>query len=253
VAGDDCPGLAQLRARAAPAGVLLDFDGTLAPIVVDPSHARPLPGSLSVLRALVHRFRLVAVISGRPAWFLAEHLPVQGLARLGSYGLERVTPDGVEASPEAARWRPVVAELADLARRVAPAGAGIEDKGLGLTLHHRAAHETEEWARAFAEREAVARGLDVNAARQSVELRPPVAVDKGTSAAELIADAGLEAACAAGDDTGDLPAFDAVARLPLSVRVAVRSDEAPPELMAAADLVVDGPASLLAVLRYLAG
>ncbi len=253
MAGDDCPGLAELRARAARGGVLLDFDGTLAPIVVDPARARPLPGSLSVLRALVRRFRLVAVISGRPASFLAEHLPVAGMVRLGSYGLERVTPDGIETSPEAAPWRPVLAEVAELARRAAPAGAGVEDKGLGVTLHHRAAPGTEEWARAFAAREAGGRGLLVHAARRSVELRPPVAVDKGTSAASLLAEAGLEAACAGGDDAGDLPAFDAVARLPLSVRVAVRSDEAPPELLAAADLVVEGPAGLLAVLRYLAG
>ena len=253
MAGDDRPGLAGLRACAPRAGVLLDFDGTLAPIVLDPSLARPLPGSLTVLRALVLRFRLVAVVSGRPARFLAEHLPVPGLMRLGSYGLERVTPGGVETASDAAPWRPVLAEVADLARREAPPGAGVEEKGLSVTLHHREAPETEGWARAFADRQASARGLVVHGARRSVELRPPVAVDKGTTAGALIAEAGLEAAGACGDDAGDLPAFAAVARLPRFVRVAVRSDEAPPELLAAADVVVDGPEGLLAVLRYLAG
>jgi len=251
VAGDALPCLAELRSRAPRGGVLLDFDGTLAAIVVDPALARPLPGTLTVLRALVLRFRLVAVLSGRPASFLAEHLAVPGLVRVGSYGLERVTPEGVIVSPEAAPWAPVVAEVAALARRQAPPGALVEDKGLGLTLHHRAAPSTAGWARAFAEEQAASRGLVAHVARQSVELRPPVAVDKGSSVAELVA--GLEAACVAGDDMGDLPGFEAVAALPVAVRVAVDSDEAPLELLAAADLVVDGPAGMLAVLRYLAG
>jgi trehalose 6-phosphate phosphatase len=253
VAGDGSARLADLRACAARAGVLLDFDGTLAPIVVDPAQARPLPGSLTVLQALVARFRLVAVVSGRPASFLAEHLTVPGLVVLGSYGLERVTPEGVAVSPDAAPWLPVVAEVAALARRLAPPGALVEDKGLSVTLHHRAAPETEGWARGFAKEHAAARGLAVHDARRSVELGPPVALDKGTAVAALVAEAGLEAACVAGDDAGDVPAFNAVAGLPLAVRVAVRSDEAPPGLLDAADLVVDGPAGLLAVLRFLAG
>jgi len=232
----------------------MDFDGTLAAIVPDPAAARPLPGSVVVLRALVSRFRLVAVVSGRPAAFLAAHLDVPGLVRMGSYGLERVTADGgVEVSPDASPWLPVVAEVAALARRLAPPGAVVEDKGLGVTLHHRTAPETAEWARAFAEGQGASRGLAVHEARRSIELHPPVAVDKGTTAAALIAGAGLEAACACGDDTGDLPAFAAVCRLPLGVRIAVGSGEAPPDLLAAADVIVDGPAGMLAVLRYLAG
>jgi trehalose 6-phosphate phosphatase len=245
------PRLAELRARARQAGVILDFDGTLAAIVVDPEQARPVPGSIDVLRALVGRFRLVAVVSGRPASFLAAHLDVPGLVRIGSYGLERVAPEGVVASPDATQWLPVIAEVVTAARHEAPPGALVEDKGLGATLHHRAAPETEGWARSFAARQAAARGLAVLSARRSVELRPPLAVDKGTTVTALIAEAGLTAACTAGDDAGDLPTFDAVASLPLHVRVAVRSDEAPQELLDAADLVVDGPDGMLSLLREL--
>jgi trehalose 6-phosphate phosphatase len=252
VAGDATLRLAELRARAPEAGVILDFDGTLSAIVVDPAQARPLPGSLEALHALVRRFRLVAVVSGRPADFLAAHLDVPGLVRIGSYGLERVAPEGVVTSPDAAQWRPVIAEVAAAARHGAPPGALVEDKGLSVTLHHRAAPETEGWARSFAAREAAARGLAVlQSARRSVELRPPLAVDKATAVTALIAEAGLTAACAAGDDSGDLPTFYAVAVLPLHLRVAVQSDEAPPELLAAADLVVDGPDGMLTLLREL--
>jgi trehalose 6-phosphate phosphatase len=242
-----------VRGRAPEAGVLLDFDGTVAAIVLDPALARPLPGTIPVLRALVARFRLVAVVSGRPAAFLAEHLPVPGLVRVGSYGLERVGPGGIEVSPEVRPWLPAVREVADLARRHAPAAALVEDKGVSVTLHFRAQPEMEAWARAFAREQVASRGLAAYDARRSVELRPPVAMDKGVAVASLVSDAGLSVACVGGDDTGDLPAFAAVARLALGVRVAVRSDETPAALLAAADAVVEGPQGMLGALRYLAG
>ena len=59
----------------------------------------------------------------------------------------------------------------------------------------------------------------------------------------------------AGDDHGDLAAFDALDELIAlgeiddAVRVGVHSDEAPPELLAArADIVVDGPEALVGLL-----
>ncbi len=90
-------------------------------------------------------------------------------------------------------------------------------------------------------------------ARRSLELHPPVDADKGTAISAL-AD-GLEAVCYLGDDRGDLAAFAALDQLAgrgvATVRVAVRSDEAPPELLAAADVVVEGPPGALALLRTL--
>ena len=229
--------------------IALDFDGTLAAIVDDPDRATPLPGVREVLAALVTRYRRVAVVSGRPAAFLASELPITGLERWGLYGLEHVTGAGVELVPEAAPWRSAVAAVAERARAAAPPGVGVEDKGLGLTLHTRTAPAEQEWVQRFAEREAAATGLVVHPARRSIELRPPLAVDKGTVVAHLIADPEIEFACYAGDDWGDLSAFQALDGLPSALRVAVASAEAPPELLAAADLVVDGPAGMLSLLR----
>jgi trehalose 6-phosphate phosphatase len=65
--------------------------------------------------------------------------------------------------------------------------------------------------------------------------------------AELAED--LDTVCFIGDDIGDLPAFDVV-RARRGVTIAVRSDESPPELLAAADLVVDGPEGAL---QFLSG
>ncbi|HEY2429548.1 MAG TPA: trehalose-phosphatase [Acidimicrobiales bacterium] len=235
------------------AAVLLDFDGTLSAIVTDPELARPLDGAREVLTALVARYRLVAVISGRPAAFLAAQLPVPGLERWGSYGLERVLDGAVELAEEARPWVPVVASAVARARASAPAGVGVEDKGVSLTLHFRTAPEAEGWVRAFAEQEAAATGLVVEGARMSVELRPPLPVDKGSVVGRLVLDAVVSAACFVGDDRGDVAAFRALDGLPAALRVAVGSDESPPELLAAADVVVEGPAGVLELLSALAG
>jgi trehalose 6-phosphate phosphatase len=88
------------------------------------------------------------------------------------------------------------------------------------------------------------------------ELRPPIGIDKG-SATRTLAD-GAHAALVAGDDHGDLPAYAALThvmagrRLAHALRVAVRSAEAPAELLRQANHEVDGPAGLLALLGVLA-
>jgi trehalose 6-phosphate phosphatase len=92
----------------------------------------------------------------------------------------------------------------------------------------------------------------VHEARQSVELRPPLDVDKGSVVRRIAIQRRLEAACFIGDDLGDLPALAAVGELRHGLRVAVRSAEAPAELLAAADVVVDGPPGALAFLRAVA-
>jgi trehalose 6-phosphate phosphatase len=136
----------------------------------------------------------------------------------------------------------------------APAGLGIEDKGFALTLHWRQAPEHGPWAEAFARDQAERHGLALQPGRRAVELRPPVGPDKG-SVVELLA-ARCRAAVFAGDDAGDLAAFDALDRLAATgvaaVRMAVADTESPDELVARADLVVDGPRRAVEVLGALA-
>ena len=207
---------------------------------------------MAVLRELVAAYRVVAVVSGRPASFLAEHLDVDGLLRWGSYGLEEVSVDGsVIVAPDVRMWRAVIAGAVERARAVAPAGVGIEDKGVALTLHVRNAPDQEGWARGFAAAEAKATGLVEHDAKMSVELRPPLDVDKGAVVRKLLAQSGVTAACFVGDDLGDLSAFAALDEVAVAVRVAVRSAEVPATLIERADICVDGPVGVLALLRSL--
>jgi trehalose-6-phosphatase len=130
----------------------------------------------------------------------------------------------------------------------------VEDKGLSLTLHVRPAPELEDEVRTWAATEGVRSGLVERAAKASVELHPPVPTDKGT-VVEAAA-GGMLAAAYFGDDMGDLPAFDGLDRLAAAgvevVRVAVRTEEAPPDLLRRADVVVDGPSGCLALFEDLA-
>ena len=255
--------LAPLQAHPTATAVITDFDGTLAPIVVDPAAARPLAGVPDLLERLAERFGVVAVVSGRPADFLVEHLTGStggGGSRvrlIGLYGMEEAGPDGsIRLDAAATRWLPVVAEVATRIEADAPAGVLVEVKGAAVTIHWRRVPEAEGWVTGRVA-EAVARtGLLPHPGRASVELRPPLGIDKGTVVRDLTA--GCRAACFLGDDLGDLPAYEALARRADEdgadvVGVAVRDTETAPAVLEAADLVVDGPEGALAVLSWLEG
>jgi trehalose 6-phosphate phosphatase len=252
-APDRDPALAPFVERPDDAAVLLDFDGTLSPIVTDPAAARPVDGTAEVLVALAARVRLVAVLSGRPTDFLRTVLPSE-VVLSGLYGLEVVRDGRRVDHPDAGRWRHVVDEVARASAARGPDGMVVEPKGLSLTLHYRSRPElagvTTEWA----EQQAAASGLEARPAKMSVELHPPLPADKGT-ALEALAD-GLGAVCFAGDDRGDLPAYDALDRLAArgvhTLRLAVAGAESPPDLVARADVVLDDPHAMLAYLRRLA-
>ena len=232
--------------------MLLDFDGTLSPIVTNPEAARLLEGAAEVLLALARRYRVVAVLSGRPVSFLEPLIPASVIL-CGLYGLE-VVRDGERLDhPWAGAWREVIDDVAAQSRARGPAGMRVESKGISLTLHYRENPDVGPDVEAWAVQQAARSGLRVRPARMSVELHPPIDADKGTAVEELVSK--LAAVCYLGDDVGDLPAFGALDRLAErgvhTVKIAVGSAEAPADLLAAADLVVDGPGGAVDLLRSL--
>lgn len=246
--------VAPFRTDPAGSGVFSDFDGTLAHIVDDPATAVPLPGVVEELGRLAGRCGRVGVVSGRPAAFLRTHLGGRGLYLSGLYGLELVGDDGgIRTVPEAEEWRAAVDDVAARAETDLPAGLTLERKGLSVTVHYRMSPALGPAAAEWAEREAATTGLAAHPARMSYELRPPVERDKGGVLAE--AAEGRRQVCFLGDDRGDLSAFDALDRMAgagaVVVKVAVTSPEAPEELLARADLVVEGPEGSLSFLRAL--
>ncbi len=242
--------------------IFVDFDGTLAPIVKEPSTARPLPGASELLARLATRFAVVAVVSGREASVLAALLgETPGVILEGLYGLEKIAADGtitVDAALGEAveKWRAVVRSVGSRASESAPEGVLVENKGLTLTLHFRNNPSAEAWAVDLARNEADRFGLVVEPSRKAVELRPPVRVDKGTVVTRLVASSRCGAAAYFGDDLGDLPAFDALDQLEGTgikvARIAVVDGESPAEVADRADVVVDGPRGAVELLNSLA-
>jgi trehalose 6-phosphate phosphatase len=235
---------------------MVDFDGTLAPIVADPTTARAVPGAARTLGALAECFGSVAVVSGRPGEFLQRRLRSAGpsVRLYGLYGMEEVVGNEVRIDPRVAPWLPIVAAAREAAERSVPPGVGLEDKTVSLTIHWRGAPTAAGWATGFAESQSDRVGLRHRFGRMSVELLPPVDVDKGSVVSALAKS--TRAACYFGDDIGDLEAFRALERLRHSgtktVRVAVGDAETPPEVLAAADMIVEGPSEACRLLRALA-
>lgn len=248
----------RLSAALPRTALLIDFDGTLAPIVADPGDSALPAGTFAALERLASTMAAVAVVSGRPAAFLVDRVPVAGVRRLGLYGLEEADRHGtVCARPEVAPWQPAVtrarAELERIATEVP--GAWVEDKGLSVAVHWRGAADHEAAQAALAGPvAALARelGLAREPGKLVEELRPPVAWDKGTVVEAIVDEVAPSELAYAGDDRGDLPALRAVtARGGLAI-VVDHGDETPPEVRAAADVVLDGVDELARVLAILA-
>src|ERR671937_236042 len=145
--------------------------------------------------------------------------------------------------------------LALLAERPAEAGILLDVDGTLAPIVARpelasVPEPTRDELRRVAER-ASELGLDPQFGRKVLEVRPPVAADKGTAVRTLLARHDLRRGLYAGDDTTDLDAFRGLDGLELGVRIAVASAEGPAELTAAADIVVGSPAELVGLLRAL--
>jgi trehalose 6-phosphate phosphatase len=258
---DGRAGLAALLRAPARALIALDYDGTLAPIVTDPAAARPHPGAVPALRALAARAGTVAVITGRPALAAVEIGgldAVPGLIVLGHYGRERWESGRLTAPPAPPGVAAARRQLPDvLAAAGAPAGTWTEDKADALAVHTRRTAEPGPALdrlrgplTALAERT----GLAVEPGRMVIELRPRGS-DKGQTLINLVQERHASSVMYCGDDLGDVPAFQAVARLRRDGigALAVCSGSAEvTALVELADLVVDGPDGVVRLLDSLA-
>jgi trehalose 6-phosphate phosphatase len=253
--------------------VLMDVDGTIAPIVLDPKEAAVPESTRELLRTLAGRYALVACLSGRRALDARRVVGLDEIVYSGNHGLELLLPGESEVRPDPSldgHESDAPSFVGGLDRsELERTGIRTEDKGAIVALHWRGAPNegaAESLAHEIAS-EAEWQGLVPHRGRKVLEIRPNVAVNKGIAVAALIgtysaaantAAGSIDAALYGGDDRTDVDAFTALrmleqdGALSATVCIGVSSDESPPEITEAANLTVPGPEGFVRVLEALA-
>ena len=255
--------LEPLRSDPRHAAVLLDIDGTLAPIVRHAADAHVPEATRTLLIEIAKRYLVVGCISGRRATTARQIVAIGTIAYVGNHGGELLPPGATrpEVDPDAAAWAARVRAFAARAdtperqrMRIRP-----EDKDAIAAFHWRGAPDEPAAQAAVADiaRDAENHGLAVHWGRKVLEVRPPVLLHKGQGVAALLRGQPVLAALYVGDDTTDIDAFRALralaqaGELQHALCVAVGSDETPPELASQADLILDGAAGVRELLEAL--
>jgi trehalose 6-phosphate phosphatase len=259
-----------LRSDPAHAAVLLDIDGTLAPIVRHAADAHVPEATRTLLIEISKRYRLVGCVSGRRAATARQIVAIGSIAYIGNHGGELLRPGATrpELDPELTAWVQRVREFTTRAYTPEHERARVrsEDKEAIAAFHWRGApdeHAAAALVHEIAER-AEDEGFAVHWGRMVLEVRPPVALDKGLGVSALLQSVvdrdngtAIKSALYVGDDSTDVDAFRALralvdaGTLQLAVRVAVGSEETPPELTEQADLIIDGQSGVRGLLEAL--
>jgi trehalose-phosphatase len=203
-----------------------DFDGTLAPIQVDPSEVRLDRAAAALLDGTTQMEGVVvAIISGRDVRDLAERIPTSSAYLIGSHGLEVRAPGGmlIRDAP------PLSDELPEMLREELEAsGLRIERKKHAIALHWRGipypaiapvVESFSDWARTS--------GLTLVEGRCVLEARCP-GPGKEAALQWLKRAVGASRVVYAGDDTTDFAALEFANQHGLGLFVASDEREAPP-------------------------
>ena len=231
----------------------------LAPIVPTPDMSEVPEELRELLWRLSQRYRVVAGVSGRTTEDALRLVGLEEVVYYGNHGFEVLRGGEIEIVPEAAPYEEAVKELEMKAREeLEPLGAFVEEKGITASIHYRnTSSEVGERCKEFAKSEGERLGLRITTGRGVVEARPPIRADKGTATRKVVEEYEPEKTLFMGDDTTDLDAFRELEALReegvLSqiLRIGVKSEEGPPEIVSEADLVVEGTEGVEEVLRSL--
>jgi trehalose-phosphatase len=204
------------RLDGSPLALLLDIDGTLAPITRAPEDAVVPDETRRILHALAGTPCVtVAAVTGRSVSDGMRMMQLDDVWMIGNHGMEVRPPHGASAGHAAAReFEPMLANAFARVRALGEPVSGVicGHKGWSLSLHYRQANRSDVAALiAGMESIGAAMGLRVLQGKEVIELRPPIDVHKGTACVALAEQVGAlaigGAVLYAGDDRTDEDAF----------------------------------------------
>ncbi|CAO1393315.1 unnamed protein product [Diamesa serratosioi] len=210
--------------------LLLDYDGTLAPIAPHPDLATLPPETKAVLQRLSnHSDVYVAIISGRNVDNVKKMVGIEGITYAGNHGLEILHPDGSKfVHPMPAEYEEKVSGLLkSLQDTVCRDGAWVENKGALLTFHYRETPNDLRPAMIEKARDLMIKfGFKASEAHCALEAKPPVQWNKGRASIYILRTAfGVDWSerikiIYAGDDATDEDALTALRGMAATFRVA---------------------------------
>lgn len=226
-----------------PLALVSDIDGTLAPIVPHPEDASVTLRARTAIQGLIRLGVKVAFVTGRPLDTARRMAGIQKAYYAANHGLDVWVEGQVETSakvlPYVSWARQVLAEIGE----IASPGVVIEDKGAILAFHYRLAPDDTAALGAIlaaVNRSAAAKHFSIQEGRKVLELRPPLEVNKGTAACDLVTRMGAAAVVGMGDDLTDIQMFEGIRGLRVpGVLIGVWNLELP-EVVEAADYFVRG-------------
>jgi trehalose 6-phosphate phosphatase len=178
-----------------------DYDGTLAPIVLDPEKARMRETTRRLLGEVAALYPCI-VVSGRARpdvrrWL--RGIPLQQV--VGNHGIEpwQATPPLME---EVKRWTPL------LSQRLSPLkGVRIENKTFSVAVHYRRSREKRKARAAILEAAAALGPIRVIGGKQVVNILPEGAPHKGIALERARDHLRRDTAIYVGDDETDEDVF----------------------------------------------
>lgn len=230
-------------------GLLTDMDGTISRISPTPGEATVSTLCRQYLGDLAENGILVAIISGRTAKETQRMVDIDRAIYYGNHGLERLEKTTLYHAPELEHFPSLIQKtLCRLKKRLVIPGIIVEDKKYSIGIHYRLASD-ENHARdtilAAIKGIAELESFQIQEGKLVVEIRPELAITKGSAVRELVHQYGLEVVFFLGDDITDVDAINALSDLRGNDRceglsIAVLGKDSPEILEKSADFTLNG-------------
>ena len=246
--------------RRSPFGLMTDVDGTISKTAPTPEEAEVSPLCRQYLSILSKHLVLVAAISGRRATEVKNMVRIDGLVYIGNHGLERWTHGNLELTKDVKGYSKVIkAVINELTPLLTLPGIRFENKGITATIHYRLCSNHELARRDILvalEKSTQAKSLQIMHGKMSINLLPPVGVNKGTVVLQLIQEYNLQGGIYLGDDLTDIDAFRAIRAASRDSNfqgfaIGITSREMPARLLSEVDFTLNGITDVERFLEWL--